>query len=125
MNSKVSLWGIGLASFLALVSFLTILWLVSPENSNATILFLLFSSLFLSLCGFFGLMVLGWRWLKIKGRPLDTFLGISFREGTMLSLLLVGFLIMQVSGIFHWWTALIFLIIILAIEMAFLYQGKE
>ena len=125
MTLRAYLWGIGLASFIALVSFLTILWFVSPESNNAVILFLLFFSLFLSLCGFFGLTGLGWRRLKFKGKPLDLFLGVSFREGTLLSLLLVGFLIMQAFGVFYWWAALIFLIIILAIEMAFLYRDKE
>jgi len=125
MTLKAYLWGIGLASFIALVSFLTILWFVSPENNSAIILCLLFFSLFLSLCGFFGLVGLGWRRLKLKGKSLDIFLGVSFREGTLLSLLLVGFLIMQAFGVFYWWSSLIFLIIILAIEMAFLYQDKE
>jgi len=125
MTLKIYLWGIGLASFIALISFLTILWFVSPEGNNAIVLSLLFSSLFLSLCGFFSLAGLGWRRLKFKGRPIDIFLGISFREGTLLSLLLIGFLIMQTFGVFYWWSSLFFLIIILAIEMAFLYRDKE
>lgn len=125
MTLKTYLWGIGLASFIALVSFLTILWFVSPEGNSAAILALLFLSLFLSLCGFFGLIGLGCRRLKFKGKPLDIFLGVSFREGTLLSLLLVGFLVMQAFGVFYWWSSLFFLIIILAIEMAFLYRDKE
>ena len=125
MTPRAYLWGIGLASFIALISFLTILWFVSPEGNNAAVLFLLFSSLFLSLYGFFGLAGLGWRRLKFKGRSLDIILGVSFREGTLLSLLLVGFLIMQAFGVFYWWSSSFFLIIILAIEMAFLYRDKE
>lgn len=125
MTLKAYLWGIGLASFIALISFLTILWFVSPEGNNIAVLCLLFSSLFLSLCGFFGLAGLGWRRLKLKGKSLDIFLGVSFREGALLSFLLVGFLIMQAFGAFYWWASLFFLIIILAIEMAFLYRDKE
>ena len=125
MNLKAYLWGIGLASMVALVSFLSILWFVSPEGNSGMVLFLLFLSLFLSLCGFFGLLGVGWRKLRFGHRPVANFLRVSFREGTLLSLLLIGFLMMQATGVFYWWTSLIFLIIIAAIEIAFLYQDKE
>jgi len=125
MTLKTYLWGIGLASFIALVSFLTILWFVSPEGNNAIVLFLLFLSLFLGLCGFFGLAGLALRRLKFRHRPLVSFLKISFREGFLLSFLLVGFLIMQTLGFFYWWSSLIFFIIVLAVETVYLYQDKE
>ncbi|MDD2753081.1 MAG: hypothetical protein PHT44_00470 [Candidatus Portnoybacteria bacterium] len=124
MTLKSYLWGIGLASFLALISFTAILWFVSPDGGGAGILILLFSSLFLALCGGFGLAGFYWRGRR-AGRLSDSLLTVSFREGTLLALLLVGFLIMNVYRVFYWWTALIFLILTAAIEMAFLYQEKE
>lgn len=125
MTLKVYLWGVGLASILALISFGAILWFVSPEGSEGGILVLLFLSLFLALCGFFGLAGFYWRRWRNKNAIAQSLLTISFREGTLLSLLLVGFLIMKVYQVFYWWTALIFLILTVAIEMAFLYQEKE
>ncbi|HRY52516.1 MAG TPA: hypothetical protein P5089_01545 [Candidatus Portnoybacteria bacterium] len=124
MTHKVYLWGMGLASFLAFVSFAAILLFVSPEGGNAGILILLFLSLFLALCGFFGLLGFFIR-RRMNNALIDSLLTTSFREGTLLSLLLVGFLIMKVCQVFYWWTALIFLIITAAIEIAFLYQEKE
>lgn len=124
MVSKIYLWGIGAASVLALASFLAIIWFFSPENAGGFILALLFSSLFLALCGFFSLLGFWARRKKYKDLLLYS-LGVSFREGTLLSVLLVGFLIMSALGIFRWWSALIFLITIVGIETGFLYQEKN
>lgn len=113
------------ASILSLGSFLSILWFFSPENSNAPILFLLFFSLFFALCGLFSLIALYFHQRKNKQQPLEYFFGISFREGTLLSSLLVGYILLQFFGIFYWWLALIFLIIIVAIELAFLGKANK
>lgn len=124
MTLKIYLWFTGLASALALVSFLAILWSFSPENAGGIILILFFLSLFMALCGFFSLIGFYFRHRKHKDKAPVYFLGISFREGTLLSVLLVGFLAMKFFQIFYWWTALIFLIIVVAIEMAFLYREE-
>ncbi|MFH1385549.1 MAG: hypothetical protein ABIG65_00690 [Patescibacteria group bacterium] len=125
MTLKSYLWGVGLASILALISFGAILWFVSPEGGGTSILILLFLSLFLALCGIFSLMGFYWRQRRKTNALAQSLLTISFREGTLLSILLVGFLIMKVYQVFYWWTALIFLIITVAIEMVFLYQEKD
>ena len=125
MTPKSYLWGMGLASFLAFISFAAILWFVSPEGGSAGILILLFLSLFLALGGIFGLLGFYWRGRRVSNALVTNLLTTSFREGTLLSLLLVGFLIMKFYQVFYWWTALIFLILMAAIEMAFLYQEKE
>ncbi len=122
MTLKAYLWGVGLASLVALISFLLILFFVSPEGDNGVVLVLVLASLFLSLCGFFSLLGLAWRRFKFRQQEIKDFLGVSFREGTLLSLLLVGFLLLQAFQVFYWWTALFFLIIVIAIELAFLYQ---
>ncbi len=124
MTLKLYLWLTGLASTLALISFLAILWFLSPENANGVILLLFFLSFFMALCGFFGLIGFYWRHRKHRDKPPIYFLGISFREGALLSALLVGFLAMKFFQIFYWWTALIFLIIVVAMEMAFLYREE-
>ena|SRR3989344_8872115 len=126
MTLKSYLWGMGLASFLALISFGAILWFASPEGGGAGVLILLFLSLFLALCGIFGLLGYYLRRRRRTGNAITiSLLTISWREGMLLSLLLVGFLIMKVYQVFYWWTAGIFLIITVAIELAFLYQEKE
>ncbi|OGZ40689.1 MAG: hypothetical protein A3B04_00630 [Candidatus Portnoybacteria bacterium RIFCSPLOWO2_02_FULL_39_11] len=127
MTIKSYLWGMGLASVLASISFIAILLFVSPEGagSGGGVLILLFLSLFLALCGIFGLLGYHLRRRRAGSEMAINLLTISFREGTLLGLLLVGFLIMKVYLVFYWWTALIFLILMVAIEMAFLYQEKE
>ena len=125
MTLKTYLWLIGLASLVALGCFLGILWCFSPQNASPVILILLFLSLFLAMCGFFSLLGLGGRRLRNKAKPAEHFLGTSFREGTLLSLLLIGFLLMQLGGVLYWWTSLIFLIIVVAIEIVFLQEEKD
>ncbi|MBU1102092.1 hypothetical protein KJ853_00330 [Patescibacteria group bacterium] len=125
MTSRTYLWGVGLASALALASFLALIWFFSPENSSGIILILLALSLFLSLCGFFSLLGFYIRRRKQRDKSAIYFLGISFREGSLLGLLFVGFLAMKFFQVFYWWTALIFLIIVVAIELAFLYGERS
>jgi len=115
MTSKSYLWGMGLASGLAFISFAAIMYFVSPEGDSAGILVLLFLSLFLALCGFFGLVGFFIRRRRAASALATSLLTTSFREGTLLSLLLVGFLIMKTYQVFYWWTALIFLILTAAI----------
>lgn len=124
MSLKSYVWLMGLASILALASFGGILWFFSPQNAGGAILLLLFLSLFLALCGLFSLLALYLRRRHRHLQELENFLGTSLREGTLLSGLLVGFLLMQHFGIFYWWLALIFLIIVVAIEMVFIAQEK-
>ena len=124
MSPKTYIWLIGFASVLALVSFLAILFLFPPESASGFVLMLFFSSLFLALCGFFSLTNFYFRRRRQRNNSPVYSLGISFREGTLLSALLVGFLAMKYFQVFYWWTALIFLIVVVAIEMAFLYQEE-
>lgn len=126
MTLKAYIGGIGLASVVASVSFLAILWFSSPEGASPAVLILFFLSLFLSLCGLFGLAGFYFRRRRAKEESLLAhFLSVSFREGALLSLLISGFLLMKMFNTFYWWTALIFLIITVAIEITFLYQEKE
>ena len=124
MNLRGYLWSIGLASVVALVSFLAILWFFTPQNADLLVFSLLLLSLFMALWGFFSLSGFYLRKRKHREKSAVSFLSISFREGALLSLLLVGFLLMRLTQVFYWWTALIFLIIIVAIEMACLNQEE-
>ncbi len=119
------IWLIGLTSALALCSFFSLLWFSSPENANLPIFILLAMSLFLGLCGLFSLLALYFQCRRNRDALIDDLLGVSFREGTLLSLLLIGFLLMQFYSIFYWWLALIFLIIVMAIEAVFLAQNVK
>jgi predicted MFS family arabinose efflux permease len=113
-----------LATILAFASFVAIIWFFSPEHSSPAILTLFFLSLFLSLCGLFSLIALYFR-KRRQNTEIMALMGISFREGTLLSGLLIGMLLMQYYNIFYWWLALIFLIIVIAIEMAFASQENK
>jgi len=124
MSLKSYLWPVALASALALASFIAIMGFFTPENAGLTIKTLLFLSLFLGLWGIFSLAgVFIHRRLK-RARGAEELLAVAFREGFFLSALLIGFILMRIEQIFFWWSALIFLIIITAIEVAILGKDK-
>lgn len=127
MTLKSYLWGIGLASCLALISFIAIVSFSSPESGNFAVLFLLFLSLFLSLCGFFSLLGFYFRQRGVKREEklLLGVLGVSLRQGTLLGFLLIGLLLMRLLNFFFWWTVLIILAIIIGLEITFLYREKQ
>jgi len=123
MSIKSYLWPVLAASFLALSSFVAIIWFFSPENAGWAVKSLMFMSLFLGLWGVFSLIGFGIYGRK-RTRSAEELLAISFREGFFLSLLLVGFLLMRATNVFYWWSALIFLIVIVAIEVVILGKAE-
>lgn len=125
MRLKSYVIWIALATLLAFASFMAIILFFSPEHANPAILTLFFLSLFLSLCGIFSLGALFFQRRRKRDSEIMALMGVSFREGTLLSGLLIGLLLMQFYGIFYWWLALIFLIIVIAIEMAFVGQENK
>ncbi len=121
MTLKIYLSGIIFTTALALVSFLLILEFFPPESADAFLLGLLFFSLFVGLVGIFSLSGFYVRKRKHVGLHPFKFLGISFRQGTLLSLLLVGTLFLRAfMSYYWWWGSMILLIMIIAIEFFFL-----
>lgn len=124
MTLKLYLIGIIFTIVLAFASFFSIIIFFSPEGTDALLRFLLFISLFIGLTGFFGLV--GFLLRKKKYHKFDTsnFFGVSFRQGTLLSVLLVGSLFLRAFVTFWWWGSLVLLILVLAIEFFFLREQE-
>jgi len=123
MSLRVYLWLIGATSFLAFVSLAAILYFFNPQNAGWPILTLFFLSLFMALCGFFTLVGFGIRKRKDNIIFLPEILNIALRQGVLLSLLIISFLILKLTKIFYWWSALTILIFMVMIEMFFI--GKN
>ena len=120
MTLKLYLIGIIFTIVLAFASFFSIIIFFSPEGTDALLQFLLFISLFIGLTGLFGLI--GFFLRKKKYRKIDasSFFGVSFRQGTLLSVLLVGSLFLRAFTSFWLWGSLVLLILVLIIEFFFL-----
>jgi len=116
MTLRIYLTGIALATILAFFSFFLSTWLFSPENADAPVISLVFFSLFIWLAGFFSLIGFFIRKKRFKQVAPFRFLGISFRQGTLLSFLLAGSLFFKSFRIFWPWSGLILLALVFLIE---------
>ncbi len=114
MTLKLYLAGIIFTTLLALVAFFLIMGFYSPEGADINLLGILFFSLFVGLAGFFGL--LGFFFRKKKQNDFLP-LRISFRQGSLLAILLVGSLVLKTFGIFWWGSGLILLVLVVAAEI--------
>ena len=124
MTLKVYLTGISLAAVLALVSFILLVSFFLPENVDATLLILIYLSLFIFLSGLFSLAGFFIRKRIYKNQPAFLFLGISFRQGILLAFLSIGSLVLHNFNIFWWWSGIALLILIGVIEFVFLRMQK-
>ncbi len=116
MTLKLYLAGVIFTTALALGAFFLIIGFFSPEGADALLLILLFFSLFVGLTGLFSLAGFFVRKKKNKSQAPFRFLGVSFRQGTLLALLLAGSLFLRTYQIFWWGSSLILLVLVLAAE---------
>ena len=114
MPIRLYLAGIIFTTLLALAAFFLIILFFSPEGADAYLLWLLFFSLFVGLIGVFGLV--GY-FIRRKRRNDFMPLGISFRQGTLLAVLLVGSLALKTFNILWWGSGLVLLALVVAREV--------
>ncbi len=113
MNLPVYLTGLVLATFLAGICLAAILVYFDPNSASALVLILFYLSLFIGITGLFTLIGLSIRRISQKRKfplPLSRFLRqleVSFRQGLLLSLVLISALILQSQRILAWWHLLV------------------
>lgn len=113
MNLPVYLMGLILATLLAGICLAAILVYFDPISSSSLIFILFYLSLFISSTGLFTLFGLFIR--RISQRRRFTLsvsqairrLEISFRQGLLLSIILVTALILQSQRVLAWWHLLV------------------
>jgi hypothetical protein len=116
MTLKLYLAGIIFTTVLALASFFLVINLFSPQGMDALLISLLFFSLFIGLTGLFSLVGFFIRTKRRKNPAPLQFLKISFRQGTLLAVLLAGSLFLRTYRIFWWGSGVILLVLVLAAE---------
>jgi hypothetical protein len=120
MTLKAYIWGIRIITLLSLSALGFIVFYVDPEKSapiGAALFFLVF---FLTLCGVFNLFLLFAR-RKLLGDELAAAnVGLSFRQGILLSVIMLGLLLLQSFRVLLWWDALLVVAGVFLIELYFL-----
>lgn len=117
MNSL--LLGIIVSAALSTLSFLIVLFRVSPITSVEYALPSFFVFLFLMVSSLSTLVFVG-MWRLIPHHTLDTgkMVSVSLREGIFVGLTACLIVTVQLLGLLNWWVALLIALVFLCIELA-------
>ena len=122
MTLKLYLWGIRLSVVITLAALILVLRQIDPEKSGIIGQLFFYVSIFLFSAA---LLILFFTWLRRKIGEDDeesaaAYLGMGFRQGVLMSLLVVGLLILQQYRVLVWWDGLLLAAGIFLIELYFL-----
>ena len=106
MVVKLFLTGIIFISLIGIIGVISIVNNFSPYHSGPIVLVLFYLSLFIGSSGIFTLVAFLIRIFLRKGKYIEQ-INSSFRQGILLSIILVGCLFLQSREILYWWSALI------------------
>lgn len=119
MTLRAYVWGIRLVTLLSLAAFVAVLKFVDPDSAGIVGKVIFYVSLFFALSGIFNLFLL---WLRKRFMNSDTAassIGLSFRQGNLLALFVIGLLVMQSFRVLVWWDGLLLLAGVFIIELYF------
>ena len=120
MTLKSYLWGMRFSTFLALMAWGLAIFYTDPEKGGAPVKFIFYFTLFLFMSGIFILMLSLMRRKLGKDGMMLSDLGMSFREGMFLALLVIILLILQSFRCLVWWDGLLVIAGIFLVELYFL-----
>ena len=109
-----------LVTLFTLAALGLVIYNVDPERSGIIGKLLFYSVLFFSLSGIFNLFLL---WVRKKTIGFDAAysnLGLSFRQGILLSLMVTVILILQGLRMLVWWDALLVVAAVFLVELYFI-----
>ncbi|MDR3582847.1 MAG: hypothetical protein P4L62_00595 [Candidatus Pacebacteria bacterium] len=120
MRLKAYIWGIRSITLISFLAVGAIVYFVDPTSSGIIGAALFYLAIFFSLAGAFNLFLLGMRRRFIGDELAAENVGISFRQGTLLSILVIGILVLQSYRLLIWWDALLVLGGVFLAEVFFL-----
>jgi len=120
MTLKSYLWGMRISTVLSAAVWVAVVCNINPEEAGMVGQILFYLSLFLTLAGIF-ILFLTWTRRKISGNERAfARLGMSFRQGVLLSALANTLLIFQSLRILTWWDGLLLVAGVFMVELYFL-----
>jgi hypothetical protein len=119
MKLKSYIWGMRVIVLLSLLGAGAIAYSIDPGSGAIGAAFF-YLAIFFALAGFFNLFLLGMRRRLIGEGSAAENVGISFRQGILLSMAVIGILILQGNRLLVWWDALLVVAGVFLIEMYFL-----
>ena len=120
MTLRSYIWGMRLAALFSFIGLGLVIKYVDPEKSGVVGKLLFYLTLFFFLSSFFNLFLL-WIRKRILGKESVTLnVGLSFRQGALLAVFVIGLLVLQSLRILIWWDGLLLLAGIFIVELYFL-----
>lgn len=125
MTLRTYIWGMTASVILCSISWALIVTYVNPNKTNLIGISLFYLSLFFCLTGLFALVgFYARKKIFTKNEAEFSKIEITFRQGFFLSLIFVGILFLQSLRILYWWSALIFVAMIIFLELYFLEKNN-
>jgi len=130
MSHRFFLWGMRILAVVSFVLMLITLMFLSPYSDpysfreSVSLNIVIFEiSLFFALLAGFSLLLFWIRTIRcpdLKNRELNAIVGVSFRQGFLLSLAVIVLLVMQSFDVLVWWDGLLAIGAIIMAELYFL-----
>lgn len=120
MTLRAYIWGMRAVTILSFVALGAVVYFIDPESSAWVGLSLFYLAFFFSLGGLFNLFLLFLRKKLLGEETAAESVGLSFRQGILLSLIAIGILALQGFKMLVWWDALLLVGGVFLIELFFL-----
>lgn len=120
MTLKAYIWGMRIITLLLFVALGVVIFYIDPNESWPIGVVLFYLIVFFALSGFFNLILFGIR-KKVLGNELAAeSVGLSFRQGILIAMIILGIMILQSFQVLIWWDALLVVAGVFLIELYFL-----
>lgn len=96
------LW-MGLGTAIAWGAFLLVINYLSPSTAGTIGFLFFYLALFLGISGTLTLLGFAWRYFRHREEVLFRHVSISFRQGVILALMVVGSMFLQANKLLTWW----------------------
>ncbi len=120
MKLQSYLIGISISSLICWLAFILTIFYLNPDATRVLALSSLFISLFFALAGTFTLVGFFVRTALSHNELYYANINVSFREGFLVSLTIIGLLALQLLKLLTWWDASLFIAIMILVEFYFL-----
>ena len=120
MTLKTYIWGVRIVALFSFIAWALIVNFVDPETTGIAGKILFYLAALFALGSLFNLMLVWIRKKTIGKEAIALNIGLSFRQGILLAIFVIGLLILQSLRILVWWDGLLLLAAIFLIELYFL-----
>jgi hypothetical protein len=112
------------ATIMAWAGWIVVLIAIDPTKAGVLAFVFFYLTLSLSLIGTLTMGGTGVRYLAKREEILSRHVSKSFRQAFLFTILVDGSLMLMSRGLFRWWTAMLLILFLAVVELAFLTAQK-